>query len=241
MSTKNDKEINWNEVIEKEALGVDGLDLGTIKEVRDEYIVTETGFLTKKKYHLPKSAVKYFNGVFLDLSINELDLVNYEQKEKVAFDDNSSYKSSDLSKEAETSIPLISEDLKVKKKILDDDVKIIKEPIKETKTVQIELMHEKVTIERNPINNISYKEVNLSSTDNPSLLSESNKDSELKGPVESKTEIMIPVKREEPIITKKPFIREEIIVKKKPETETKTISEEITKEEIRYHDNDIKK
>ena len=50
----------------------------------------------------------------------------------------------------------------------------------------------------------------------------------------SKIEIRIPVRREEPIITKKPLIREEIVVKKIPVTETKNISEKVTNEEIEY-------
>jgi uncharacterized protein (TIGR02271 family) len=51
----------------------------------------------------------------------------------------------------------------------------------------------------------------------------------------SKAEFLIPIKREEPIITKKSFVREEVVLKKNPVTETKTITEEITKEEISYN------
>ena len=46
--------------------------------------------------------------------------------------------------------------------------------------------------------------------------------------------MLIPVKREEPVITKRSFVKEEIVVKKKPVTETKTVSEEVVNEEMEY-------
>ena len=58
-----------------------------------------------------------------------------------------------MSKEMETRIPVIGENLQVSKKVVEDKVDIIKEPVKETKTVEIDLTYEKVTIERIPINN----------------------------------------------------------------------------------------
>ena len=42
----------------------------------------------------------------------------------------------------------------------------------------------------------------------------------------------IPLKREEPVITKKPYVKEEIVVKKKPVTDTKSITEDVTHENI---------
>ena len=59
------------------------------------------------------------------------------------------------------------------------------------------------------------------------------KESDSEGSIYSKTEFSIPIKKEEPVITKKSFVREEVIIKKKPITETKTIAEEITREEVK--------
>ena len=53
MST--DKNIDWNGVIKKEAVGIGGVDLGEVYDIKDEYIVTQKGFLDKKWYHIPKS------------------------------------------------------------------------------------------------------------------------------------------------------------------------------------------
>src|SRR6185503_3316421 len=110
MSSENDNEINWNEVVGKEALGENGLDFGTIKDISDDYIVTEVGMFKKKIYHLPKSSAKYFNGVFLNFSLNESDLSTYEQKiGEGAFSEDSFSGLQDMAAKKEMLIPLISE------------------------------------------------------------------------------------------------------------------------------------
>ncbi len=110
---------------------------------------------------------------------------------------------------------------------------IIKEPVKETKTVEIELTREMVTIERRPVNNDSSSyESSMQSLDQSSVL---------EGPVDSRTEISIPLKREEPVVTKTPYVKEEVIVRKRPITETKTITEEITTENVNYNNNQANK
>ena len=237
MSSENDNEINWNEVVGKEALGENGLDFGTIKELSGDYIVTEVGMVNKKTYHLPKTSVKYFNGVFLNFSLNESDLSTYEQKiVNSAFSDNSFSGSPDIPAKEDIQIPLISEDLKVTKTIIEDNIKIVKEPIKEMKTVKIELMHEKVTIERRGVSmndDTRDKKTNII-LNNKTFNQGSYKESDSEDSMYSRKEFSIPIKKEEPVITKKPFVREEIIINKKPITETKTITEEITKEEVKY-------
>jgi uncharacterized protein (TIGR02271 family) len=225
MSSDNNKnEINWNEVIGKEALGENGLDFGTVKEVTDDYVVTEVGMLNKKVYHLPKSSAKYFNGVFLNFSINESDLSIYEQKiEESATEDKFFSDSQDKSIKGEDVIPLIGEELQVTKNIIEHNKKIVKVPVKETKTVQIELMHEKVIIERRNVST-SLKNNDPSKQhlgDRPEIY--------------SRAEFLIPIKKEDPVVTKRSFVREEVVIKKKPVTETRTITGEITKEEISYN------
>ena len=243
MSSKNDDEINWNEVVGKEALGENGLDIGTIKDISDDYIVTEVGMLKKKIYHLPKSSAKYFNGVFLNFSLNESDLSTYELKiGEGAFSEDSFSGLQDMAAKKEMLIPLISEDLKVTKTIIEDNIRIVKEPIKETKTVKIELRYEKVTIERRDVsmNDVMLdKGTNINLSNSKTSNEGPNQQSDSEGSMYSKTEFLIPIKKEEPLITKKSFVREELVINKKPITETKTIAEEITKEEVKY-DNEVK-
>jgi uncharacterized protein (TIGR02271 family) len=160
-------------------------------------------------------------------------LESYEQGEENKFDDYSSFKASDMSKAVETTIPLLSEDLQVTKENIEDNIKIIKEPMKETKTAKIELMYEKVTIEKKPINNEYVNRENFDNKSQKSSSNESESPSELESQTNPKFKIIIPIKREEPVITKRTFVTEELIVRKQSVTETKTITEEITNEEIK--------
>jgi uncharacterized protein (TIGR02271 family) len=82
-------------------------------------------------------------------------------------------------------------------------------------------MHEEIEIERRPVDNLSN-----SSNDTSTSISENVH------PVEAKTEIKIPLKREEAEVTKKPYIKEELVIRKKPVTETRQITEELTYEQL---------
>ena len=50
--------------------------------------------------------------------------------------------------EEEMIVPVIEEKLYVSKKVLTDEVTIIKEPVTETKTIDISIMHEAIVIEK---------------------------------------------------------------------------------------------
>ncbi len=52
-------------------------------------------------------------------------------------------------------------------------------------------------------------------------------------PVKTRTEIKIPLKREEIESTKQSHVKEEVIVKKKPVRETRNVTEEVTSEKIK--------
>jgi uncharacterized protein (TIGR02271 family) len=115
----------------------------------------------------------------------------------------------------ETKIPLTDEKLEVSKENKQNQATITKEPVKETKKVEVPLTHEEVTIERRP----------------PSG------DTQAQEPVTSKEDITIPVKKEEVgEVTKTPYVKEEVVVKKKPVTETKEVTEETTSERVNTKD-----
>jgi uncharacterized protein (TIGR02271 family) len=119
----------------------------------------------------------------------------------------------------ESPIPVIEERLEVTKKETIVEAKVIKKPVKETKTVEVELTHEELVIEKRPVDS------KASSSPSPS-----------EEMAESKIEISIPLKKEVLVVSKKPFVKEEIIIKKKPVTETKTITEHITSEKVSVRD-----
>jgi uncharacterized protein (TIGR02271 family) len=130
-----------------------------------------------------------------------------------------------LNNTKEEVIPLMAEQLDVNKTELVDEAIITKEPIKETKTEQIPIMHEELVIEQRPItdNSQSLPSNNDSSTE--------HENEEFK-PVETNTQIKIPIKREEIEIIKQSYVIEELVIKKKAVTKTETVSDEIITEKV---------
>jgi uncharacterized protein (TIGR02271 family) len=51
--------------------------------------------------------------------------------------------------------------------------------------------------------------------------------------MQSKTEINIPLMREDVVVSKKPYVKEEIVIKKKSVTETKTVTDQVTSEKVK--------
>ncbi len=161
------------------------------------------------------------------------DNVNLEQEDSINSEieteptTTNDYDSSSNTKEKEV-IPLMSEELDVIKTELVDEAIITKEPVKETKTEQIPIMHEELVIERRPVIDNSQS---LPSNTNNNNISTGYENEEFK-PVETNTQIKIPIKREEIEVTKKPYVIEELVVRKKAVTKTQTVSEEIITERV---------
>jgi uncharacterized protein (TIGR02271 family) len=222
MSNNDGNSIDWDNVVKKEAIGLNGEDLGEVLEVGSTYIVTQKGIINKKRYYLPKKSITSFDGSVLKLDMTNNDLDAYKETGGQKFEGYSSFKSSDMSKELETKIPVMAQNLEVSKRLIENKVKIIKEPIKEIKKIDIELTHEEIIIERIPSKNDSSSTVSTPSNNNS---------------VQSKTELVFSLKREEPVIKKHSYIKEEVIIRKKPVTETKTITEVVVNERVNYDNN----
>ena len=208
---------DWNEVIKKEARGRNDADLGEVLEVKDDIIVTERGTLSRERFYLRKSIPHGFNGHTLLFDITE-----EEAKERFMNEPTSSRETEIQSSTAksigttdtEKPIPVIEEKLEVSKKETIQEAKLIKKPKTEFKTVEVELTHEELIIEKRPIEDDTQS---------------SSSTHEI---AQSKTEISIPLKKEDIVVEKKPYVKEEIIINKKPVTETKTISKQLTSEKI---------
>jgi hypothetical protein len=54
--------INWNELMGKEARGINDDDLGEVQRIEDEYVVTQAGVVDKITYRLPKNLVERYDG-----------------------------------------------------------------------------------------------------------------------------------------------------------------------------------
>ena len=230
------KNIPWNEIIKKEARGIDDADLGKIQEISSDSILTKKGIINTKLFDIPKDLVENYDGDIVYFKLTEEEAMNsymrkeeddssIEQPEIMTRDETNNLTATSNSintkKNEEIVIPLMGEELVVTKKELQDEITITKEPIRETKTEQVQLIHEEIEIERRPVDNLSN-----SSNDTSTSISENVH------PVEAKTEIKIPLKREEAEVTKKPYVKEELVIRKKPVTETRQITEELTYEQL---------
>jgi len=210
-SNNDDSVIEWDNVIKKEARGADNYDLGEVQKVTNNDILTQKGIMEKKWFQIPKHLTQRFDGNKLIFNINES-----EAKDLYVIDDPTSsptdeMKETNIDSETETTVPLIEEKIEPTKREVVEEAKIIKEPVRETKQVEMQLTHEELVIERKPLDEPHPTDQN---------------------PVESRTEIKIPLKREEIEINKQSYIKEEVIAKKKPVTETRTVTEEVTSEKV---------
>jgi uncharacterized protein (TIGR02271 family) len=214
-------DIDWNDTIKKEARGSNDEDLGEVQEVTDGYVHVKRGLVHKEKFHIPQDQVESYDGSVLRFKISAGDIGKYaegphpasieEQYESTTEIDSGGGSGGGIEIEETEVSPQTDEDLDVGKEIQEDKVKVTKEPIKETKTVQVQLTHEEVTIETRPPSGDTKAEEPVSSTQN----------------------IEIPIKKEIGDIKKTPYVKEEVVVKKKPVTETKTITDDATDEEIK--------
>ncbi len=218
---------DWNDVIKKEARGLNNADLGEVQEVNENYVLTQRGTISKEKFCIPKSIPHGYNGRILLFEITE-----EEAKEKFISDTSSSAtereeRSKVQTRDPESPIPVTEERLEVSKKESVVQAKVIKKPVKETKTVEVELTHEELIIERRSV--AEADKATESSTISTVPAKSSSSSHEI---TQSKTEINIPLKREDVVVSKKPYIKEEIVIRKKAVTETKTITEQVRSEKV---------
>jgi hypothetical protein len=54
--------INWNDVLKKEARGIDDYDLGEIQEIGTSHVVSKKGTLDYDKFYLSKESAMHFDG-----------------------------------------------------------------------------------------------------------------------------------------------------------------------------------
>ena len=66
-----DSNINWNDVIKKEARGSGDEDLGEVQEVGPNYVLVKKGILNKEKFYIPKDQVESYDGDTLRFRISE--------------------------------------------------------------------------------------------------------------------------------------------------------------------------
>ncbi|MFL6360095.1 MAG: YsnF/AvaK domain-containing protein [Nitrososphaeraceae archaeon] len=209
--------IDWSDVIKKEARGSGDEDLGEVQEVGENYILVQRGLINKDKFYIPKDIVESYDGEVLRFSISEEDAKSrfLGDSPPPTIAENEGLTAA--RKAEETTVPLTEERLDASKRESTREATITKEPITETKTVEVPVTHEEISVERRPATGSTTAEK----------------------PVQSRTETKVPLKQEEVQVTKQPYVKEEVSVKKKPVTETRTVSEQVTSEKVNVKGTDM--
>jgi len=208
------KSIDWFEIglSKKEARGLSNCDLGEVQEVGQTYVVTQRGTINKQKFYIPKYLAEGYDGEVLRFKLTKAEAKNkFVRDMPSSAQEYSRYKTPDIPKDIETRIPVMGERLDVSKRESTREATITKEPLTETKSVDVPVTHEEMTVERRP----AGETVSTSG----------------QKPVESRTEVKVPLKSEEVQVTKQPYVKE-VSVKKKPVTETRTVTDQVRSEKV---------
>lgn len=80
----SDLNINWDEVIKKEALGIGDYDLGEILGVEAGHVITKKGTVDKDKFSLPKDLVERYDGHKVWFKISQEDAQRYQRYQLTA-------------------------------------------------------------------------------------------------------------------------------------------------------------
>jgi stress response protein YsnF len=236
--SSNSSNIDWDDVIKKEARGINDEDLGEVQEVTQDYVLVKKGVINKEKLYIPRHLAIDFNGTILIFNITA-----EEAKNKFLRDSEPVVSQSQVIGEGATItddlfiVPVMAERLDVSKKAYSQDAKIIKESITDTKTTEVQLMHDELYIETRPISQEEEEEevstAKAYQTNTSSFVSSSSSSSVQSDiPTEEEEVATLFLRVEVPEVSKHPYLKEEIIVKKKSITETKKISEQIRNEKV---------
>ena len=209
-----EQDIDWDDVIKKEARGINDEDLGEVQEVGDTYVMVQKGLINKEKYYVPQNEVESYDGNILRFKLSEEEIKSKYSGDSPPLTRNTEKDDGEEESES-THVSLVEERLNISKRdVTYKEATLIKEPVTETKTVEVPITHEELTVERRPASK------STTST------------SDLEPPVTSKEEIKIPLKKEEVEVKKEPYVKEEVVLKKRRVTETKTITEEVKSERL---------
>ena len=76
--------VDWNEVVKKEARGINDADFGEVQLIMGDTVITEKGIADKDRFYLPKSLIDKFDGHTLWFKITEDEANNtYRNVEQI--------------------------------------------------------------------------------------------------------------------------------------------------------------
>ncbi|MDQ3854160.1 MAG: YsnF/AvaK domain-containing protein [Thermoproteota archaeon] len=221
--------LDLDRIIGKNVKTVDYQDVGkvvTTLENEDAIMISSEGVHATYNYRVPKNRLQGFDGPDLMLSISRTELADYEindikdyAAQLRSIKTEKKEEGGAEEEEEEIIVPVIEEKLNVSKKVITDEATIIKEPVTETKIIEVSVMHEETVIEKRPPTSAAEEGDTTTVLEDPP-------------PRNTRTVIRVPLIHEEVKIKKEPYVKEEIVIRKKPRTETKTVSEFVISEKV---------
>src|SRR5215217_1511279 len=144
---------NWSSIMGKNVKTVDYQHAGKVIAAVDNeeaIIISSEGPHSSYNYRVPKGRVQGLDGPDLLLSIARAELGAYEINDIQTYPAQLRSTKTEKGGEEERIVPVIEEKLNVSKKVITDEATIIKEPVTETKTIEVSVMHEEIDIEKRP-------------------------------------------------------------------------------------------
>ena len=143
---------DWDSIVGKNVKTVDYQDAGKVigaVENEDTIIISYEGLTAVIIIEYPRTAYRASTIRICCLSIARAELTDYEISDIQDYAAQlRSIKTEQKGGEEEITVPVIEEKLNVSKKIMTDEATIIKEPVTETKTIEVSVMHEEIVIEK---------------------------------------------------------------------------------------------
>ena len=94
----NSNDIDWNDVIKREARGINDEDLGKVQDIQGNYVLIKRGIIKKEQFYLPKNQAESYDGIVLKFRVAESDLKTRYKDEPFIKDAGSESIESDINK-----------------------------------------------------------------------------------------------------------------------------------------------
>ena len=151
-SSSYSDDIDWDDVVKKEARGKNEDDLGEVQQVTQDYVLVEKGIINKEKLYIPRELVLGFNGSILLFDTTTQEAKNMFLRDSPPILSQSQFTGQDITITDDlVIIPVLGEKLEVSKETHSEEAKVIKESITEVKTNQLPLIHDELYIETRPL------------------------------------------------------------------------------------------
>ena len=122
-----------------------------IQDIQGQYVLVQKGIFNKERFYIPKNLAESYDGYVLRFRFSEQELSQYYEDPLAIRDSNSMQETAHEREANEEHITLTEEErLDISKKSQENQATITKKPVTETKTVEVSLTREKISIERRP-------------------------------------------------------------------------------------------